>query len=235
MLNLWPDASGAETYQAFYRTIDGAWIILEIASILITLVVLWLTRFPLLTLLLAFWVWYLSMDLTEVLTGHDDFAWGPAEWWVGAAVGLISIGIGVWQQYRHGGQEWSRWFYLFGHIALLGNLAALTLGSDTVPGVLFLAVYVGCLVASVWLQARIFLVFGALGCYAYVAKLAFDVFAGSLGFTFALAAIGLAIVLVTVAYQRYAQPWLADRFGGPGAEGAAGGHRRPAFLPPGRW
>lgn len=213
ILDLWPDSVDAATYQAFYRTIDAAWLLLEVASILITLAVIWVTRFPLLTLLLAFWGWYLSMDLTELVTGHDDFAWGPTEWAVGAAVGLAMLAIGVWLQRRRGGQEWSLWFYLFGHVALLGNLAALALGEDVLPGVLFLAVYVGFVVASVWLQARVFLVFGAIGVYAYVAKLAFDVFDRSLGFTVVLALVGLLIVLATVGYERYAQPWLARRVG----------------------
>jgi hypothetical protein len=211
ILNLWPDAADAASYQAFYRTIDAAWLILEVASIVITLVVIWFARFPHLTLLLAFWVWYISMDLTELVTGHENFSWGPTEWTVGALVGAAMLALGVWLQRRLGGQDWSRWFYLFGHIAVLGNLAALALGDDALPGVLFLAVYVGFVVASVWLQARIFLVFGALGVYAYIAKLAFDVFDRSLGFTLALAVIGLLIVLATVAYERYAQPWLARR------------------------
>jgi hypothetical protein len=213
LLNLWPDASDAATYQAFYRTIDAAWLLLEVASIAITVAVIWVSRFPLLTLLLAFWGWYLSMDLTELVVRHDDFAWGPPEWTVGALVGAGMLALGVWLQRRHSGQEWSLWFYLFGHIALLGNLAALALGDDALPGGLFLAVYVGFVIASIWLQARVFLVFGAIGVYAYVAKLALDVFDRSLGFTVALAAIGLLIVLVTVAYERHARPWLARRFG----------------------
>ncbi len=223
ILNLWPDSADAATYQAFYRTIDAAWLLLEVGSIVVTLAVIWVTRFPLLTLLLAFWGWYLSMDLTELVTGHDDFAWGPTEWAVGAAVGVAMLGIGVWLQRRQGGQEWSFWFYLFGHVALLGNLSALALGNDLLPGVLFLAVYVGFVVASVWLQARVFLVFGAIGCYAYVAKLAFDVFDRSLGFALVLGIVGLLIVLATVAYERYIQPWLARRFGAAPARGLAGG------------
>jgi hypothetical protein len=227
VLNLWPDSADAASYQAFYRTIDAAWLLLEVASIAVTLAVIWLTRFPLLTLLLAFWSWYLSMDRTELIAGHDDFAWGPPEWTVGALVGVAMLALGAWQQHRHGGQDWSRWFYLFGHVALLGNLAALALGDDLLPGVLFLAVYVGFVVASVWLQSRMFLVFGAIGCYAYVAKLAFDVFDRSLGFTLVLGIVGLLIVLATVAYERYVQPWLEQRFharpASASAAGSAGG------------
>lgn len=213
-LNLWPDSSDADSYQAFYNVVDGAWLLLEIGSFIITLVVLWFVRFPLLTLLLAFWGWYFSMDMAEALTGHDDFQWGPTEWWVGLVVGLLMLALGAGLQYRLGGQEWSRWFYLFGHLAVLGNLGALALDGPTLLGLLFLAVYVASVVASVWLQSRMFLVFGAIGIYTYLAKLAFDVFDRSLGFALALGVIGLLIVLLTVAYQRYAEPWLAQRLSG---------------------
>src|SRR3712207_8745536 len=54
-----------------YRTIDAAWISLEIVSIAVTLLVLRWIRFPLLTLLLAFWSWYLSMDL-EIGRAHVE-------------------------------------------------------------------------------------------------------------------------------------------------------------------
>jgi hypothetical protein len=151
------------------------------------------------------------MDMTEALTGHDDFAWGPAEWSVGTAVGLVMLAVGLWLQLRRGAPEWSFWFYLFGHVAVLGNLGALAFDDGPALGLIFLTVYLGFVVASVWLQARVFLVFGALGCYAYVSKLAFDVFAGSLGFVFGLALVGLLIVLSAVSYQRYVQPWLAQR------------------------
>jgi hypothetical protein len=220
LAGLWPESTEAGAYRDFYRTIDANWVILEVVCIAVALVAAWRIRFPLLTLLIGFWGWYLSMDLTELVTGHDDFTWGPVEWSVGTAVRLAMLAIGVWLQERRGRQrqEWSFWFYLFGHFAVLGNLGALALDDGAGLGLLFLAVYLGFVVASVWLQARVFLVFGALGCYAYVSKLAFDVFAGSLGFVFSLALVGLLIVLSTVAYQRYAHPWLAWRLAPAGAK-----------------
>jgi hypothetical protein len=208
LAGLWPESAEAEAYRDFYRTIDGNWVILEAVCIAVALAAAWWTRFPLLTLLIGFWGWYLSMDLTEAITGHGDFAWGPVEWSVGAVIGLAMLAIGVWLQRRRDAREWSLWFYIFGHVAVLGNLAALALDDGPVLGLLFLTVYLGFVVASVWLQSRVFLVFGALGCYAYVSKLAFDVFAGSLGFVFGLALVGLLIVLSAVGYQRYVQPWL---------------------------
>ena len=60
---------------------------------------------------------------------------------------------------------------------------------------------------SVRLGDRLLLVFGALGTYLYIGKLALDTFRDSLGFPLALAIIGLSLVLGAVAYSRYADRW----------------------------
>jgi hypothetical protein len=211
LTGLWPSADDADAYREFYRTIAASWVYLEVISIAVTLVVLWRTHFPLLTLLLAFWGWYLSMDLVKWLTGRESWHWGSTEWLVGGGVGLVELGIGVGLQRWRGRQDFSRWFYIFGHLTVLTNASALALDEGVGLGLLFLLLYLGFVVASVWLQARVFLVFGALGCYAYACYLAFDVFNGALGFVFGLAAVGLLIVLTAVGYQRYVRDWLERR------------------------
>jgi hypothetical protein len=221
LLGWWPESDGASAYRDFYRRIDGNWVLLEAASIAAAVAAARRLRFPLLTLPIAFWAWYLSMDLTRLVAGHDDFAWGPVEWVVGTAVGAAMLAIGVRMQALHGNQDWSRWLYLFGHGTVLGNFGALTLDDGALLGLAFLAVYLGFVVASVRLQSRVFLAFGALGCYAYASKLAFDVFRGSLGFTFGLAFVGLLVVLSAVGYQRYARPWLERRLGPAGGSPAS--------------
>lgn len=208
---LWPDDAEAGAYREFYRTITGTWLLLEGVSIAVTLAVLRLVRFPLLTLLLAFWTWYISMDLAEFVGGEERWSWGTTEWLVGGGVGLALLALGVVLQLRRGDQDYSRWFYLFGHLAVFGTVSALALDDGVALGLLFLLLYLGFVVASVWLQVHVFLVFGALGCYAYASYLAFDVFAGALGFVFALAAVGLVVVLSTVAYQRWGRDWLVAR------------------------
>lgn len=211
LAGMWPDSARSGAYRDFYSWINAHWFILEVVSIMVAIVAAWLTRFPLLTLLIGFWTWFLSMDLTALIAGHGRFSWTTWEWLIGALVGLIMLAIGVDQQRRRGDQVWSRWFYLFGHVAIYGNLSALALDNDAAFGLLYLAVYLGFVVASVRLQSTIFLVFGALGCYSYVSKLAFDVFEGSVGFTIGLALVGLLIVLSAVGYQRAVRPWLESR------------------------
>ena len=124
------------------------------------------TRFPLLTLLIGFWGWYLSMDLTEAVTGHDDFAWGPAEWCAGRQR-AGDAGDRLWlQRGATGGTGASG--STSSATSPYSAPGALALDDGPALGLLFLAIYLGGVVASVWLQSRVFLVFGALGCYSYV-------------------------------------------------------------------
>lgn len=211
LANIWPSDEDARNYRDFYRTITATWMLLEIITIGVTLFVLWRTRFLLLNLLIAFWLWFFSMDFVEWISGDERWSWGRTEWTVGLLIGLALLALGVALQRERRSQDASFWYYLFGHIVTLGNAGALALDEGVALGLLFLLLYLGFVVMSVWLQARLFLVFGALGCYAYVSYLAFDVFDGVLGFVFALAAIGLIVVVSAVAFQRYGEAWLKQR------------------------
>lgn len=208
-LGLWPDTNFA--YSDFYRIVARTWVPLELISILVTLIMIWRVRFPLLTLLIAFWMWFLSMDLTRLITQSDSWSWTDIEQTVSAIMGGGMLLLGIFLQ-RRTKQDYSSWFYLFGHLIILGFFSSLAIDREGILGLVYFAVYLSFVVASVWLQRRVFLVFGAFGCYGYLSYLAFQVFDGEMGFVYALAGIGLLIVLSAVAYQKYARPWLEEQF-----------------------
>jgi hypothetical protein len=81
-------------------------------------------------------------------------------------------------------------------------------------------------VASLYLRRRIFLFFGALASVAYLFYLAFDVFRKTLSFPILLASFGLALILLTVLFQRR-YPAIARRMDaarGPGQSTLPGGY-----------
>jgi hypothetical protein len=122
--------------------------------------------------------------------------------------GLALIAAGYWMQ-RFARRDYSFWLYLFGHLAVLYSLSALAIDREGLLGfVVYPAFYLGVVVASVWLQRKVFLVFGALGVYGYLSYLASEVFHGTLGFAFGLALVGLLIILLSVGYQRVGRAWL---------------------------
>jgi hypothetical protein len=208
---LWPDQETL-AYADFYRLIRSQWVVMEIVSIVAALVMVGLTRFPLMVLLVAFWCWFLSMDLVRLISDSPSWTWGDNERTIGMLMGFAMLGAGIFLQ-RFARKDYSFWLYLFGHIIVLSHLSSLACDHVGAIGLVFLIVYLAFVVASVWLQRRVFLVFGALGCYSYASYLAFQVFDGVLGFTFALAGIGLLIVGTAVGYQKYLRGWLEQQLG----------------------
>jgi hypothetical protein len=206
---LWPDQRAAD-YSDFYRLILPSWVLLEVISIAVALVVVWLTRFPLVMLLIAFWSWFLSMDLVRWLTDSPTWSWGDEERTISILMGAGMLVIGVILQ-RVARKDYSLWLYLFGHVIVLAHLGWLSLEHEGAVSLLFPVTYLAFVIASVWLQRRVFLVFGAIGCYIYVSYLAFRVFEGALGFVFALGAVGLLIVFTAVGHQKYVRGWLERR------------------------
>ena len=207
----WPD-DAPDAFDDYFREVAPAWIVMETAAIAVCVALLVLVRFPLLILQAAFWGWFLSMDLTRVLVRSDEWSWDEGEQTVSLIFGLALLGLGIWCRRRGlSGEEF--WLGLSGHLIVLLNASALALEEGGLVGVLYLLLYLAFVVASVWLQSRVFLVFGALGCFGYVADLDVHVFEGTLGFVFALALTGLAVVLGAVAFQQYLRPRLESTFG----------------------
>lgn len=210
-VGLW-DNSGY-VYSDFYLIVAKTWLILEVVSLSVAIIVIWRVRFPLITLLIAFWTWYLSMDVTRLISKSDSpWEWGETIQIVSTLIGLGMLALGVFLQ-RITKRDHSLWFYLFGHIIILGHLSSLTLYKEGALGLVYIGTYLAFVIASVWLQRRVFLVFGAIGCYGYLSYLAFHIFNGALGFVFALGSIGLLIVLTAVGYQKYARHWLENLIG----------------------
>ena len=101
-------------------------------------------------------------------------------------------------------------FHLFGLGSIVVGLGWLAVAADDVIplGLLYLAASLALLALSVWLQRLLFTAAGGLGIFVYVSKLGFDNFGAptggpSLGFAFALVAIGLVIILGTAAMRRF--------------------------------
>jgi len=59
---------------------------------------------------------------------------------------------------------------------------------------IYCVINIGFLAFGLFLNRRVYAVFGVIGVTIYLGHLAYDVFKDTLGFTFALTALGLAIV-----------------------------------------
>jgi hypothetical protein len=173
---------------------------LEVGTIVAGLVALRFIRFPFLTFPIAFSLWYMSMDLTPLLFGKDEFAWNERLWvsvWFGLALLLVSYLVD-----QRTKEDYAFWGYLFGALAFWCGLSLMQSGKEWAK-FSYCLINLALMVVSVLLQRRVFIIFGALGVFGYLSYLSYDVFKDSILFPFALSILGILIIFLGVKYQRH--------------------------------
>jgi hypothetical protein len=205
MLHLWP-GNGPADYKDYYPWINGSWIVMELATILVAGLALRWVRFSFLTAPMAFSFWFLSMDIAALILREPSLNF-EARKWVSVIVGLVTIlvGYGLDRTIKRSKSDWTEdyafWCYLFGLMAFWGGLTSMDSGSE-LKRVVYLLLNVGLIGIAVRLRRSTFLVFGAIGVHIYLGHLAYEVFKDSFFFPFVLALLGLSLILVTVFAQR---------------------------------
>jgi hypothetical protein len=205
ILGLWPSQHPGR-YQNYYPWINGSWIVMELATIAAAALALRYVRFAFLTAPIAFSFWFLSMDLAALITRNADLDWKTREW-ISVIVGLCILLVGyALEKFLHKpgeprSQDFAFWCYLFGMLAFWGGLTFMDSGSEVMRA-LYALLNVGFIGLAVKLRRSTFLVFGALGVHLYLGHLAYRVFQDSFFFPFALALLGLSLILLTVWMQR---------------------------------
>ncbi len=192
-------------YQDFHVWIKGSWFLMELGTVIAGLVALRCVRFPFLTAPIAFSLWYMSMDITPLLYGENNFNWHQrllVSLWFGIACLVVAYLVDLRTKRSRG--DYAYWLYLFGLLSFWFGLT-LSGGGNEWDRFIYCLINLGLMFLSVVLKRRTFMVFGSIGVFSYISYLAYEVFANSLLFPFALSALGIAIIGVGVFYQRYYQ------------------------------
>jgi hypothetical protein len=206
LLGLWPAADPGD-YQNFYPWINGSWIVMELATIGVAALALRYARFGFLTAPLALSFWFLSMDLAALLLGEASLN-TEARKWVSLIVGIVTILIGfgldrtLSRSSDAKGEDFAFWCYLFGTLAFWGGLTFME-GDSELKRLGYLGINLLLIGVGVKLRRTVFVVFGALGAHIYIGHLAYEVFKDSFFFPFAIAFLGLSLILITVFVQRW--------------------------------
>ena len=201
-LNVWAlDKPGG--YADYYPLINGSWIYMDLGAMAASAAALWRYRFPFIVLIGAGAAWFLSMDLAAVLIHHRVADW-QADWRLRQTVseifGVAMIAL-AWASDLRTRADFGFWLHLFGAMTLWGAITASDGGGD-VARALYCGFNVLFIALGLFLDRRIYAVFGAIGVSIYLGYLAAHTFNDTLSFTFALTAIGLGIVFAGVALER---------------------------------
>lgn len=196
-LGFWAGESRVRDFQLY---IDWRWILMELATLAAGAALFWRYRLPFLLFVVSVTLWYLSMDLVPFLFADHDGDWELrrlASLYFGLGVTLLAF----WVDVRGGRKEdQAFWLYLFGVLTFWGGLSSMSSDSELNKFIYFLINLI-LLATGALLSRRVFAVFAAFGIFGYLYHLADKVFADSLLFPVALAALGIGVVFLGVRWQ----------------------------------
>jgi hypothetical protein len=204
-LNLWSLADKPRQYSDFFPLMNASWVYMEVAAIAAAALALRFFPFPFIVMVASVALWFLSMDLAWLLLHRQPATYWEADWEFRRNVSMI-FGVAMIAVAWTIDVKWARfgdfgfWLHLFGALTFWGALSS---GSgDALGRAIYCAINVGLVGLAVFLGRRVYAVVGALGVCFYLGYLASDVFKDVLAFSFALSAIGLAVIFVGVWLQR---------------------------------
>lgn len=189
-------------YRGFYRWIKSDWVSMELVTILVGLVALSRYRVGFLLMPVSVALWFLSMDVVQFLTASDALD-DQTRKVVSVVFGSAMI-LAAWAIDLAARKDFSFWLHLFGALAAWGGLTAMDSGSE-VGKAIYCAINIVLLFVSVFLQRRVYAVFGAIGVTVYLGHLAEVVFKDSLTFSFALSAIGILVIACGLTCHKHRQ------------------------------
>ncbi|MEW5251411.1 DUF2157 domain-containing protein [Microbulbifer discodermiae] len=197
-LGVWPDES---VYRDYHRYIKWNWLYMELGTLAAGVIIAWKYKYPFLIMPIAVTLWYMSMDITAMISGGDT-TWELRKL-VSLYTGLLMIGLAFWVDIRsYQKADYAFWIYIFGAAAFWGGLSSQNSDSELSKFIYF-CINLLMIGVGVLLVRRVFVVFGALGSCAYLGHLAFDVFEDSWLFPVSLTVIGLGIIFLGVLWQKH--------------------------------
>ncbi|WP_374582474.1 DUF2157 domain-containing protein [Pseudoduganella sp.] len=200
VLGLWAQ-DGPGGYRDYHYYIDWRWILMELATLAAGAVVLWRYRMPFTVMPVAVTLWYMSMDLTDMLLGGSGFFSREGKI-ISAVFGAAMTLLALWIDLRNrSSKDYAFWLYIWGVVTFWGALSSMGSGSEF-GKLVYCLVNVLMIGVGAALSRRVFAVFGGFGLAGYMGHLSYSVFRDSLLFPVALTAIGMAIIAAGVFWQR---------------------------------
>jgi hypothetical protein len=199
-LGLWPDES---VYREYHRYIKWHWLYMELSTLAVGAIMAWKYKFPFLMMPIAVTLWYLSMDITAMLSG-GDYDWELRKL-VSMYSGLLMIALAFWIDIRSRKKaDYAFWIYLFGVITFWLGMS-LQYSDSELSKFIYFSINLIMIFIGVMLVRRVFVVFGALGCSGYIGHLAFDIFKDSWLFPIVLTVLGLLVIYLGILWQKHEQ------------------------------
>jgi len=182
-------------YRLYYRVVSMKYVVLEIATIMASFIMLKKVKMPFLVFPIAFSVWFLSMDITEMVFG--SISWEDRKF-SAVVFGLVTLYVAYFLEKKY--KEYSFWLYIFGTFMFWSGLS-LTQTQNEMGKFFYFVINVLLLFCGIKMRKKVFLVFGTLGVAAYLGHLSW-IFRDSFWFVSAVSFTGLLIVIAGVNFKK---------------------------------
>ena len=204
-LDLWKYVQGKPgSYHDFFPFVNGSWLYMEIGTILAAVVALRVYKVPFLLLVGGIALWFMSMDIAMWFTAAPtDFYDFETRRKVSIIFGLGMIAV-AWaiDLKRPTGPDLGFWLHIFGAATFWGAMTASPDSTELTRFIYFL-INLALIGFALFLDRRIYAVFGAIGVATYLGYLAYGVFDNMILFSFALSGIGLGVIALGLWLNRH--------------------------------
>ncbi|MCV2883679.1 DUF2157 domain-containing protein [Aestuariibacter sp. AA17] len=196
MLGLWPEKV---VYSDYHRDVKWYWVYMELATLLVGALVLYIYRFPFMVMPIAVTLWYFSLDATVLFI--EDSNWDIRKR-TSMLVGFFMVVAALVIDYRSSREkDFAFWLYIVGGLTFWGGLSLMESDSEWSKFLYCMTNFVLVVIGAV-IRRRIFVILGGLGVFGYLGHLAFDVFKDTWFFPISLTILGMGIVLVGIVWQK---------------------------------
>lgn len=189
-------------YTDYHFLVQWYWYPMEIATLIVGLILLYIYRFPFLVFPIAVTLWYMSMDLVPLIFGMTRYTWDDRTVFsmlFGFVFILFAIYVDLHRNSKN--KDYAFWLYLFGVMTFWGGLTSHS-STGELGAFVYCMINVVMIFLSVYFNRRVFAVFGAIGVVIYLSHLAYNVFRDSLFFPIILAFIGILIIIAATQWAK---------------------------------
>ncbi len=202
-IQLWLGLLPQETsihYNDYNTWISWYWVPMELATLFVGVIMLYCYRFPFLLFPIGVTLLYLSMDFCQLLFNIDSYTWRPI---FSMYFGLIVLALAIYMDFKDNDdqRDYAFWLYIFGAMIFWGGLS-LQQSDSEISKFIYCLINIFMIMVSVFLDRRVFAIFGALGVLGYLSYLSFNIFANSLGFPIVLIFLGLLIIFAATRWSK---------------------------------
>jgi hypothetical protein len=176
--------------------VDKNYLLLETSTILASIFMLRKIKYPFLILPIAFSLWFMSMDITELIFDKLSFENRRV---ISLIFGFYTTILAYYIDNKK--SEYSFWLYTFGVMMFWSGLT-FTHNSSEIAKFIYFLINIVLLLIGVVIKRKVFLVFGSLGVIIYFFHLS-ELFRNSFIFVYMVTFMGIGFVWIGSRFDEY--------------------------------